>query len=162
MRWVIWWSNCYRALWKSKRYEPFMSLIYQVLIYQDVINYKIVKSQLEKVLANVWRNSHRVRTKEMSPRNVISFWCHSFLSSKEITILKQTSCKFRMLKSSETSFVQTIRHHNDCKETVCIRWQYCEGNWWVESVIYGSIYPFPFLQKSGSYLHLMTRGSILQ
>jgi len=63
----------------------------------------------------------RVRTKEMSSRNVISFWCHSFLSSKEIAIQKQASCKFRMFKSSENSFVQTIRFHNDCKETVCIR-----------------------------------------
>ena len=34
-----------------------MSLIYQMLICQDLINYKIVKSQLEEVLENIWRNA---------------------------------------------------------------------------------------------------------
>ena len=67
-----------------------------------------------------------VRTKEISSRNVISFWCHRFLSSKEIAIQKQASCKFRIFKSSENSFDQTIRHWTDCKETVCIKWQYSE------------------------------------
>ena len=92
----------------------------------------------------------------------ISFWFHSFLSSKEIAIQKQASCKFMMFKSSEHSFVQTIRHWTDCQETVCIRCQYSEGNRWMVSVIYRSIYPFPFLQKSGSFLHLISPRSILQ
>ena len=34
-----------------------MSLIYQMLICHDLINYKIVESLLEKVLENIWRNS---------------------------------------------------------------------------------------------------------
>jgi hypothetical protein len=39
----------------------------------------------------------RVRTKEMSSRNAINFWFYSFLSSKEIAIQKQASCKYRLL-----------------------------------------------------------------
>jgi hypothetical protein len=117
-----------------------MSLIYQMLICQDSIN-QLQDSEM-----------FRVRTKEMCSRNVINFSFYSFLSSKEIAIQKQTSCKYRIFKSSENSFVQTIRHWTDCKETICIRWQYSEGNWWVETVIYGSMSPFPFLQKSGSFL----------
>ena len=146
VRWVIWWSDCFWDFWKKKirkkkkRYRSWMSLIYQMLICQDSIN-QLQDSEM-----------FRVRTKEMSSRNVINFSFYSFLSSKEIAIQKQTSCKYRIFKSSENSFVQTIRHWTDCKETICIRWQYSEGNWWVETVIYGSMSPFPFLQKSGSFL----------
>jgi hypothetical protein len=35
----------------------------------------------------------------------------------EIVIQKRISCKFRMFKSSENTFVQTIRYGTDCKET---------------------------------------------
>jgi hypothetical protein len=81
-----------------------MSLIYQMLICQDSIN-QLQDSEM-----------FRVRTKEMCSRNVINFSFYSFLSSKEIAIQKQTSCKYRIFKSSENSFVQTIRHWTDPKK----------------------------------------------
>ena len=62
---------------KGKRYKTCMSLIYQRMLCQDLINYKIVKSIGE------------------GTGNVTSFWCHRFLPSKEIAIQEQTSCKFR-------------------------------------------------------------------
>ena len=69
-----------------------------MLICQDLIN-QLQDSEM-----------FTVGTKEMSSRNVINFWFYSFLSSKEIAIQKRVSCKYRIFKSSEISFVQTIGH----------------------------------------------------
>ena len=47
----------------KEKIQTCMSLIYQMLICQDLINYKIVKSLLEKVVEML-----RFKTKEMSSR----------------------------------------------------------------------------------------------
>ena len=66
-----------RFIEKKVKYKICMSLIYQMLICQDLINCKIVKSLLEKVLENVWRNAQSQNKRNVS-RNAIIFWCQSF------------------------------------------------------------------------------------